>query len=424
MQDSHTSQQSGICSVCKKDKKSTLSWKTGTPVCKECRRRHEYCSQCGKIKKVAKRLENGAALCSGCHTRPQRECSVCNQLKRVAIIKDSAPICHGCYEPPKVACSVCSHVRPVASHKTGAPVCAGCYAKTYTRPIKTCTSCGEKKPVASQKTGEPTCLRCYQRSRRVPRPRKPSRQPRRQAITASMTVKTYSQDVRSGIHQRQKQTTMSDGVVRRIISSNKDFDQLRLIDWSSFRRLSFSQSQFEGTGQRLLLLLKTPATREGYETLMARLFPEAFAVRLLTIVRNNDEMNEPWPIEWLEEKSCSEDPGIVELLSPGYDHDSVEMARDGWRALGGIDEDPPTPDNLYEKKELYLLIRKYGADLPPRSSDLLLRYYGIVGAESANDDDLNLRTLGIAHGISRERVRQLLRDAISKMRCSFGQEHP
>lgn len=149
---------------------------------------------------------------------------------------------------------------------------------------------------------------------------------------------------------------------RRVIRSNVSFDEERLIDWSVFRWLEFDHPLFCGRGEQLIRFIGAPTIREGYEQVMTRLFPEAAANRMLTIVRINDPENDPWSRERLQfDRPCREDQGVRELLDGPDDGnvDDQERARCGWRALGGIVDEEPDVETRLAKKEIGSYLRDF-----------------------------------------------------------------
>lgn len=202
---------------------------------------------------------------------------------------------------------------------------------------------------------------------------------------------------------------MTDDEARRVIASNPEFDQRRLLDWSAFRQLQFSTVDAACSGERLLQVLKAGVTHEGYEQLMARLFPEATAGRLLTIVKPNDPTNEPWlekQLEW--DRPCLQDPVMERLLSPEDEMDLRAQARDGWRTLSGANELATSPAELHDEKERRQLIRRFIRDIKPEwKKEMVLRYYGFID-EKPCDEDWTLEEIGQIYEISGSRVQQIV----------------
>jgi RNA polymerase primary sigma factor len=77
------------------------------------------------------------------------------------------------------------------------------------------------------------------------------------------------------------------------------------------------------------------------------------------------------------------------------------------------DERSPSPLEVMERKEVRQMAKKILSDLPPRQAEILRLRFGIGGGE-----EHTLEEIGRKFGISRERVRQLEKKGINRLRHS------
>ncbi len=77
------------------------------------------------------------------------------------------------------------------------------------------------------------------------------------------------------------------------------------------------------------------------------------------------------------------------------------------------DERSPSPLEVMERKEVRQMAKKILSDLPPRQAEILRLRFGIGG-----DEEYTLEEIGRKFGISRERVRQLEKKGINRLRHS------
>jgi RNA polymerase sigma factor (sigma-70 family) len=80
-------------------------------------------------------------------------------------------------------------------------------------------------------------------------------------------------------------------------------------------------------------------------------------------------------------------------------------------------EDPGTvrPEEDVYKKELVQITRRALDELPDRERLILLKRFGVLG-----NDEMTLEEIGKILGLSRERVRQLEKEAKMKLRERLG----
>ncbi len=90
--------------------------------------------------------------------------------------------------------------------------------------------------------------------------------------------------------------------------------------------------------------------------------------------------------------------------------------REGECPLGALLADPtaPDPEGVVYRKELTRLIRLALGQLDARERHILRNRFGLLGGE-----ELTLEEIGRALNLSRERVRQLEREAKAKVRATL-----
>jgi len=107
---------------------------------------------------------------------------------------------------------------------------------------------------------------------------------------------------------------------------------------------------------------------------------------------------------------------VLDLMSWGRDHVSLDspLEVDGDTSLGDLiaQESTPGPDLEVLDEESRALINELVSHLDDRSADIVRCRYGLVDGRQHK-----LADIGTKHGISAERVRQLEREAISKLRA-------
>ncbi len=89
------------------------------------------------------------------------------------------------------------------------------------------------------------------------------------------------------------------------------------------------------------------------------------------------------------------------------------LDQDGETRLSALMEDPRSvqPENHVHARELVRLARSAMADLTERERMILYRRFGLFG-----NDEMTLEQIGRLIGLSRERVRQLEKEARTKLR--------
>jgi RNA polymerase sigma factor (sigma-70 family) len=106
---------------------------------------------------------------------------------------------------------------------------------------------------------------------------------------------------------------------------------------------------------------------------------------------------------------------VLDLISWGRDHVSLDspIDEDGDTSLGDLiaQESTPGPDLTVLDSEARDRLNTLVDLLDDRSADIVRSRYGLVDGRQHK-----LADIGATHGISAERVRQLEREAIAKLR--------
>jgi len=123
---------------------------------------------------------------------------------------------------------------------------------------------------------------------------------------------------------------------------------------------------------------------------------------------------DPEPAEIAEELGLTLER-VLDLMAWGRDHVSLDtpIDEDGDTSLGDLmaQETAPGPDLEVIDHESSELLAHLVDTLDPRSADIIRSRYGLVdGCQH------KLADIGVKHGISAERVRQLEREALQKLR--------
>lgn len=107
---------------------------------------------------------------------------------------------------------------------------------------------------------------------------------------------------------------------------------------------------------------------------------------------------------------------VLDLMAWGRDHVSLDspLEVDGDTSLGDLiaQESSPGPDLEVLDEESRALINQLVGHLDDRSADIVRSRYGLLDGRQHK-----LADIGTKHGISAERVRQLEREAITKLRA-------
>ncbi|WP_310965140.1 sigma-70 family RNA polymerase sigma factor [Nocardioides terrisoli] len=123
---------------------------------------------------------------------------------------------------------------------------------------------------------------------------------------------------------------------------------------------------------------------------------------------------DPEPAEIAEELGMDVDR-VIDLMGWGRDHVSLDtpIDEDGDTSLGDLiaQENSPGPDLTVLDVEARDRLLSLVGHLDERSADIIRSRYGLVDGRQHK-----LADIGTRHGISAERVRQLEREAIAKLR--------
>ena len=106
---------------------------------------------------------------------------------------------------------------------------------------------------------------------------------------------------------------------------------------------------------------------------------------------------------------------VLDLLSWGREHVSLDtpVDEDGDTSLGDLiaQESTPGPDLDVLDHESRERLSALVGQLDPRSADIIRSRYGLTDGRQHK-----LADIGLKHGISAERVRQLEREALQRLR--------
>ncbi len=123
---------------------------------------------------------------------------------------------------------------------------------------------------------------------------------------------------------------------------------------------------------------------------------------------------DPEPFEIAEELGI-EVERVLDLLAWGRDHVSLDtpVDEDGDTSLGDLmaQESAPGPDSSFLDVEARERLNTLVEQLDERAADIIRARYGL-----ADGRQHKLADIGVKHGISAERVRQLEREALQKLR--------
>ncbi|RYE75357.1 MAG: sigma-70 family RNA polymerase sigma factor, partial [Myxococcales bacterium] len=124
--------------------------------------------------------------------------------------------------------------------------------------------------------------------------------------------------------------------------------------------------------------------------------------------------HEPEPQEIADELGMDIDR-VIDLIGWGRDHVSLDTPLDesGDTSLGDLiaQENAPGPDLTVLDADAKARLTELVDTLDERSADIIKARYGLVDGRQHK-----LQDIGARHGISAERVRQLEREAIAKLR--------
>lgn len=185
--------------------------------------------------------------------------------------------------------------------------------------------------------------------------------------------------------------------IQRVLATCPEFDPLASCNLFRFRGLFFRHRLFAGRGDFLLEWLKIPPTRAGFGAFLARHCPESAAVGML------EENGGLAP-----ERTCLDDVFHLERNMAAAGGGPLVWE---WRALGGRNEDPPTPEEevLRLERDAFLvgLVRR----LPPRKREIIARRFGLLG-----HPEWTWTELAEPQDVSVVRMRQLVADSLRRLR--------
>lgn len=190
--------------------------------------------------------------------------------------------------------------------------------------------------------------------------------------------------------------------IRQVLESNPELTP-ETCGVFRFAGLWFRHRLFTGRGDFLLRWLKIPMTRDGYDRWLGRLYPEASANRILT------QAGERYPDRW-----CADDVRrlVRRLRTPSANGCPEEPFASAWYAISATSPRQPESPEAHcmvrqDWNRAFMLLPR----LKRRQRLLLIHHYGLFGAPKTSLSDLAELT-----AISRERVRQILKHALSHLR--------
>jgi RNA polymerase sigma factor (sigma-70 family) len=122
----------------------------------------------------------------------------------------------------------------------------------------------------------------------------------------------------------------------------------------------------------------------------------------------------PYPAEIAKAMKVSGPLGeaIRQAVNTGYSSRQPKSLDLLWQAIHETPEEPSWIPEISE--DLGGLVRSYLSNLDPREADILTMRYGLGGAER-----LTLQEVGARMGVTRERVRQIEKAALKKIRAAL-----
>jgi superfamily II DNA or RNA helicase len=199
--------------------------------------------------------------------------------------------------------------------------------------------------------------------------------------------------------------------IRNVLASCPDWDPAKPCSLSRFRWLFFHHELFVGRGDFLLRFVGAPRTAVGFATLVARLYPEVLAARLLGFEAHLVAFNDRW---------CSDDVALAEAIlmeKAGVGEPAHELVA-CWEAMNrGHWPEPTDLCTWLLRADDRAAISSFLPQLRKRRRKILTRYFGLesrpaeTAAEIAADLEISGGRVGqivacglhqLRHGIMRE----------------------
>lgn len=227
------------------------------------------------------------------------------------------------------------------------------------------------------------------------------------ARTPIAGVSLASRIVATGAIARPALDPSSAADVRAVLASCPGLD-VTTCGLGTFVRLMFRHPQFVGRGDFLLRWLRVPITREGFEGLIARLYPEAAADRIFA---GHGERH--------VDGSCAADRErlLRAMTRPSRTGGPEEPFATAWRAIsGGCPSRADDPETRWiARTEIACVL-----DLLPRLKRIrrmvVVHYFGLFGRRPLTFEQLSARAR-----VSRSRVGQILSRALRDLRLWYAQ---
>lgn len=227
------------------------------------------------------------------------------------------------------------------------------------------------------------------------------------ARTPIAGVSLASRIVATGVIARPALDPGSAEDVRAVLASSPEFD-VAACGLGTFVRLMFRHPQFTGRGDFLLRWLRVPITRDGFECLIARLYPGSAADRIFA--RDGEHH---------VESACSTDRErlLRAMHRPSKTGGPEEPFATAWRAIsGGCPSRADSPEALWIARTEVVRVLQLLPRLKRARCMMVVRYFGLFGRRP-----LTLEQLSERAQVSKSRAGQILSRALRDLRRWYAQ---